>query len=85
MIVRLAVVGRLYATKRHFATIAAIIGVELRCVALSRDGGACDLTTTGCRINSSSPQQKGGDPVSHHQPRSTAAVTRIPALAEILA
>jgi hypothetical protein len=30
-------------------------------------------------------QQKGGDPVSYDQPRFSAAVTRIPALAEVLA
>jgi hypothetical protein len=34
---------------------------------------------------SSSQQLKGGDPVSSHQPRSSAAATRIPAQLEILA
>ena len=47
--------------------------------------GACLARGAPVHYRPSAQQLKGGDPVSNHQPRSTAAVTRIPAFAEIRA
>src|SRR5215831_3701381 len=46
---------------------------------------ACGAAAFSLRWCPSSQQRKGGDPVSSPKPRSSAAVTRIPALEEILA